>query len=67
MLQHVRSTYPIYFTRRFNMNATTAWEQFKWGIFVGMGLIVAYGVLKLLVMIIGLILSGAGHLEAPKL
>lgn len=49
------------------MNATTAWEQFKWGIFVGMGLIVAYGVLKLLVMIIGLILSGAGHLEAPKL
>jgi len=49
------------------MNVTGAWEQFKFGVFFGMGLIVAYGVLKLLVMIIGLILSGAGHIEAPKL
>lgn len=40
---------------------TGAWEQFKFGVFFGMGLIVAYGVLRLILMIIELILSGAGH------
>lgn len=38
-----------------------AWEDFKFGVFLGMGLIVAYGVLRLLLLVIGLVLSGAQH------
>jgi len=42
------------------MNATSAWEQFKWGLFVGMGLICAYGLLKLILLIINIV-AGAAH------
>lgn len=38
-----------------------AWEDFKFGVFLGMGLIVAYGVLKLILLIIEMVLSGAGQ------
>lgn len=38
-----------------------AWEDFKFGVFLGMGLIVAYGVLRLILLIIELVLSGAGQ------
>jgi len=40
---------------------TGPWEQFKFGVFMGMGLIVAYGVLQLILLILGIILSGAGQ------
>lgn len=37
------------------------WEDFKFGLGFGMGLIVAYGVLKLFLLIIEFVLAGAGH------
>ncbi len=45
------------------------WNDFLFGVGLGMGLIVAYGVLKLILMILELILSGAGqhNLHVPKL
>lgn len=46
----------------------TPWETFKFGVFFGMGFIVAYGVLMLIIMLLNIILSGAaGHrLEMPR-
>ncbi len=35
------------------------WEDFKFGVGLGMGLIVAYGVLRLILLIIEIIASGA--------
>ncbi len=40
------------------------WEDFKFGVGVGMGLIVAYGVLKLILIVVGIVMSGA---KAPTL
>ena len=40
---------------------SSPWELLKAGLFFGMGLIVAYGVLQLIILILGIILSGAGH------
>ncbi len=42
------------------------WEDFKFGVGLGMGLIVAYGVLKLILLIIELIMSGV-HGGGPRL
>ncbi len=42
------------------------WEDFKFGVGLGMGLIVAYGVLKLILLIIALIMSGV-HGGGPRL
>ncbi len=42
------------------------WEDFKFGVGFGMGLIVAYGVLRLILLIVELVLSGA-HQQGPKL
>ena len=42
------------------------WEDFKFGVGLGMGLIVAYGVLKLVLLIIELVMSGV-HGGPPKL
>ena len=39
------------------------WEQFKFGVFMGMGLIVSYGVLLLILWLINMI--GAGVQHAP--
>ena len=36
------------------------WDDFKFGVGLGMGLIVAYGVLRLVVLVIELVLSGVG-------
>lgn len=35
------------------------WEDFKFGLGLGMGLIVAYGLLRLIVWVLGMLLSGA--------
>lgn len=37
------------------------WEDFKFGVGLGMGLIVAYGVLKLILLIVEMVLSGAAR------
>lgn len=37
------------------------WEDFKFGLGIGMGLICAYGILKLILLIIGIIASGVGN------
>lgn len=38
----------------------TPWEQFKFGLFFGLGFIIAYGVLMLIVILFNIITSGAG-------
>lgn len=43
------------------------WEDFKFGLGIGMGLIVAYGVLKLILLIIELVMSGVNHRGGPGL
>ncbi len=43
------------------------WEDFKFGVGLGMGLIVAYGVLKLILFILELIMSGVQHGGPPHL
>lgn len=37
----------------------TPWEQFKCGVFFGMGLIIAYGVLLLILLLVNIVLAGA--------
>lgn len=40
----------------------TGWlEQIKFGLFFGLGFICAYGLLKLILWVIGTLASGAGH------
>lgn len=41
-----------------------AWEQFKFGLFMGMGLICAYGLLMLIVWLINAIAAGV-HSPLP--
>ena len=44
--------------------ATGIWEQFKFGLFFGSGLICAYGLLKLILWLIGMLASGVQHTPA---
>lgn len=37
------------------------WEDSKFGLGLGMGLIVAYGLLKLILMIVSVLVSGVGR------
>ncbi len=39
---------------------TSAWEQFKFGLFFGMGLLCAYGLLRLILLLINTV-AGAAH------
>jgi hypothetical protein len=43
-----------------------AWEDLKFGLFFGMGFICAYGLLRLILWLIGMIASGA-HQGLPDL